>query len=283
MNLPGFTPCSPPGPIMATGDDVAGFWKSNVVTQSQFRPDNEWSLFIFLDADNGVVGHLLSSSGSSGWVRQPLRGAILGVALANANSVLAVHNHPGQERICPSEADHANRTGLEILLGFIEARLADYCVIASDGSDVFSFRDKGLLEAVNATWEACKRDALEVACRGMLDGIRAQMPLVARLHADLAAETGQTEESLFFQHVSDKMNERYLPQVIEDRRQWFTAAVISAAGEKQLELLQNADAQADAAGISLTELLWRDALATVVAKYTAKPQKDLRAHVSAQQ
>ena len=97
---------------------------------------------VFMDVKNKVIGVQEISRGtvSSSLVhpREVLKGAIL----ANASSIILVHNHPSGD-VNPSHADKQVTATIKQASTLMQIELLDHVIIASDSH--YSFRDNGML------------------------------------------------------------------------------------------------------------------------------------------
>ena len=98
--------------------------------------------FVYLDADQRVLGLRHARSGSTSRLVLPIREIAVDALAFGAVAVVMAHNHPsGDPR--PSIADREATRLLARALETLEIRLIDHLIVATGG--IVSFRSLGLL------------------------------------------------------------------------------------------------------------------------------------------
>jgi DNA repair protein RadC len=104
--------------------------------------DREHFIVVFLDARSAVIGIHTVSIGTLTESLVHAREVFKGAILANAASVIVVHNHPSGEALA-SEADYSVTSKLKEAGRILGIPIEDHVIVGADG--YFSFRQQGLL------------------------------------------------------------------------------------------------------------------------------------------
>jgi DNA repair protein RadC len=104
--------------------------------------DREVFGLIFLDARYRYLGHQQLFNGDIQGASVHPRQVARSVFAYNAAAVVAVHCHPSFVAE-PSHADELITSRLKEMLGQLDVRLIDHCIVG--GNQVLSFAEKGLL------------------------------------------------------------------------------------------------------------------------------------------
>lgn len=98
--------------------------------------------FVYLDADQRVLGLRHARSGSTSRLVLPIREIAVDALAFGAVAVVMAHNHPSGDP-SPSIADREATRLLARALETLEIRLIDHLIVATGG--IVSFRSLGLL------------------------------------------------------------------------------------------------------------------------------------------
>ncbi len=106
------------------------------------KEHRELFIVIFLDNQNGVLGHETLFQGTIDGAAIYPREIVKAVLDNNSASVILAHNHPSGTAI-PSEADKRITTRVIQALDTIDVRVLDHLVVGA--IDIVSFAERGLL------------------------------------------------------------------------------------------------------------------------------------------
>ena len=95
---------APLGSAIDTPTRAVEYWRANVETSPEYRPDQEQFVVIFLNARNKPVGHSIVTRGVADTVHVHPRETFRAAVVSNAVAIVVAHNHPSGETT-PSEND----------------------------------------------------------------------------------------------------------------------------------------------------------------------------------
>jgi DNA repair protein RadC len=93
-----------PVDILDTPQQAADYWRANVETSPEYRPDQEQFVVILLNARRRPIGHSIVTRGILDSTQMHPRETFRAAIVSNAHAIIMAHNHPSGETT-PSEAD----------------------------------------------------------------------------------------------------------------------------------------------------------------------------------
>jgi DNA repair protein RadC len=125
-----------------TPERAAEYWRLHVQTNPYFNPDCECFVILMLNTRRRVKGHALITIGTMDTLLVHPREVFRAAVIANAASVVLMHNHPSGEP-SPSEADIKVTRDLFRAGQLMKIDVVDHVIIGNPGHA--SLREMGYL------------------------------------------------------------------------------------------------------------------------------------------